>query len=212
MTVMPEPSGALLRLNVPEGFQPAWEIVSLFPSQGEWTEEDYLALNTNHLVELVDGRIEVLPMPTEEHQSIIAYLYELIAGFVRPRQLGKVLFAGLRVKLRSGLFREPDVVFLAERNRDKRGNRFWLGADLVVEVVSPDDPDRDYVNKRADYAACGIPEYWIADPRDRTIRQLLLVQQGYVEHALFRDGDRLESAVLPGLAVDVSAVFDAARD
>src|SRR2546423_7533888 len=40
-------------------------------------KKDYLALNTNHLVELVDGRIEVLPMPTEEHQSIIAYLYEL---------------------------------------------------------------------------------------------------------------------------------------
>src|SRR5436190_4021785 len=110
MTVMPVPPGALVRLNVPEGFQPAWEIVSLFPSQGDWTEEDYLALNTNHLVEFVDGRIEVLPMPTEEHQSIIAYLYELVAGFVRPRHLGKVLFAGLRVKLRSGLFREPDVV------------------------------------------------------------------------------------------------------
>jgi Uma2 family endonuclease len=212
MTAMSVPPGALVRLNVPEGFQPAWEIVSLFPSQGEWTEEDYLALNTNHLVELVDGRIEVLPMPTEEHQSIIAYLYELLAGFARPRHLGKVLFAGLRVKLRSGLFREPDVVFLAERNRDKRGNQFWRGADLVIEVVSPDDPDRDYVNKRAEYAACGIPEYWIADPRDRTIRQLLLEKQGYAEQGVFRDGQQFESAVLPGLKVDVSAVFDSAND
>ena len=47
------------------------------------------------------------------------------------------------------------------RNQD----RFWLGADVVVEVVSPDDLGRDLVVKRADYAEAAIPEYWIVDPR-----------------------------------------------
>ena len=39
------------------------------------------------------------------------------------------------------------------RNQD----RFWLGADVVVGVVSPDDPGRDLVVKRADYAEAAIP-------------------------------------------------------
>ena len=48
---------------------PAREVALLFPAQGEWSEDDHLWL-TNHtkrLVELTDGHIEVLPMPTEEH-------------------------------------------------------------------------------------------------------------------------------------------------
>jgi len=42
-----------------------YEVAELFPRQGEWTEEDYLSLpETNRLVELSDGKLVVLPMPT----------------------------------------------------------------------------------------------------------------------------------------------------
>ena len=57
------------------------------------------------------------------------------------------------------VFREPDVLLLRDRSDQRRQDRFWLGADLVVEVVGPDDPDRDLVEKRADYAAAGITVY-----------------------------------------------------
>jgi hypothetical protein len=43
---------------------PAWPVALLFPLQGDWTEEDYLALDTNRMVEFVDGCLEILPMPT----------------------------------------------------------------------------------------------------------------------------------------------------
>jgi Uma2 family endonuclease len=33
----------------------------------------------------------------------------------------------------------------------------------VVEVVSPDDRDRDFHEKAISYATAGIPEYWIVD-------------------------------------------------
>ena len=67
------------------------------------------------------------------------------------------------------------------RNQD----RFWLGADVVVEVVSPDDPGRDLVVKRADYAEAAIPEYWIVDPRVETVTVLTLAGGAYVEHGVF---------------------------
>lgn len=35
--------------------EPAWEVATLFPPQGDWNESDYLALATNRLVELSDG-------------------------------------------------------------------------------------------------------------------------------------------------------------
>jgi Uma2 family endonuclease len=86
---------------------------------------------------------------------------------------------------------------------------YWLGADLVIEIVSEDDPERDIVTKRADYAEGGIPEYWIVNPIDGTITVLSLGGEQYVEHGVFRRGDSATSALLKGFAVSVDAVFDA---
>src|SRR2546423_14435448 len=85
--------------------EPAWDIARLFPNQGVWDEGDYLALATNHLVEFSDGFIEVLPMPTSSHQFIVQYLSNLLLAFISRRNLGSVLFAPLRVRLRKGKFR-----------------------------------------------------------------------------------------------------------
>lgn len=137
--------------------EPAWDVARLFPDQGAWDEEDYLALSTNHLVELTDGTIEVLPMPTMLHQAIVQYLSNLLLTFATSGNLGRVLFAPLRVRLRPGKYAEPDVVFMSAAHRDRMGNRFWDGADLVMEVVSESEQDhqRDYVAKRAAFAAAG---------------------------------------------------------
>ena len=55
--------------------QPAWNIALLFPYQGGWDESDYLSLSnqTNRMVELVDGNLEVLPMPKTSHQLIVQF-------------------------------------------------------------------------------------------------------------------------------------------
>ena len=216
MTVVRDAGKTLLRLGLPKGFAPTWELVALFPEQGEWSEEDYLALGrkleTHRLVELVDGRIEVLPVPTEEHQLLLAFLYEAMVAFVRPRKLGKVLFSGLSVRMRAKNFRQPDLVFLATKNAGKRGDRYWRGADLVMEVVSPDDPSRDYVDKREEYARSGIREYWIVDPRSRSVVLLTLKGRAYLERGTFVDGQTVQSVLLPAFSVDVSELFDSAND
>jgi Uma2 family endonuclease len=188
---------------------PTWEVAHLFPNQGAWSVADYLALDTNRLVELSEGRLEVLAMPTEQHQLIVALLYDALKAFVRPRALGKVLFAPLRIQLWEGRFREPDLVFLLQENAAKRGDRFWRGADLVMEVVSEDDSDRDVVHKRQEYAQAGISEYWIVDPRDSTITVLTLDASvsEYSHEAHYRSGDTAWSSLLAGFNVDVAEVF-----
>lgn len=196
--------------------EPAWGLLALFPGQGDWTEEDYLALDqvrdSRRLVELVDGRLEVLPAPIEEHQSIILFLLEALRAFVRPRRAGKVSFAGLRVRVKPGQFREPDIVFLSNKHASKRGSKYWTGADLAMEVVSPDDTDRDYVTKRREYARAGVREYWIVDPATRTILLLVLKGRSYVQRGRYTDGDQCASALLSGFAVNVTEVFDAANE
>ncbi|MCY4410409.1 MAG: Uma2 family endonuclease, partial [Caldilineaceae bacterium] len=106
---------------------------------------------------------------------------------------------------------EPDLVFMAAEHADRLGEQFWEGADLVMEVVSPDDPQRDNVTKRREYAQAGIPEYWIVDPAAASITVLTLHGQEYALHGEFVAGEEASSVLLKGLRVDVENVFSEAR-
>ena len=82
----------------------------------------------------------------------------------------------------------------------------------MAEVVGPDAPERDLVEKRTDSAEAGIPEYRVVDPRDETITVLALDGGAYTEHGVHTRGGAAASAPLEGFSADVSAVsavFDA---
>jgi len=193
--------------------EPTWDVAYLFPEQGDWSEEEYLALDSNRLVELSDGNLEVLPVPTESHHLILAYLYGLLNEFVHAKDLGTVIFAGIRVRLWPGKIREPDIIFMMKENDHRRGEDFWQGADLVMEVVSgdPKDRERDLKKKRREYARAGIPEYWIVDPAEEQITVLRLSGKRYVTHGEFRRGSVATSPLLPGFAVDVDGAWSQKR-
>jgi Uma2 family endonuclease len=191
------------------GAEPAWEVARLFPDQGAWSEEEYLALGGNRLVEFSDGHVEVLPMPTTSHQLIVAFLYEALRGFVIARAAGTVLFAPLRIRLWPGKFREPDIVFMAAERASRIGEAFWEGADLVVEVVSDDDRRRDLETKRREYAQAGIAEYWIVGPQQGRLTVLRLDGAVYAIHGEFTAGMQAASHLLPGFSLDVSAALSA---
>lgn len=185
-------------------------LAELLPRQGQWSAEGYLWLTdrTNRPIEFVGGQIEVLPMPTHQHQAILKFLFLVLHTYLHPRG-GTAVFAPLRVQVGPGMYREPDLVALLDAGDPRLQNRYWLGADLVLEVVSPDDPDRDIVDKRRDYAAAGIREYWIVDPRVETVTVLRLAGGVYVEHGVFGRGAQAASALLEGFTVGVADVFDA---
>lgn len=176
------------------------------------TETDYLRLtdSCNRLLEFADGRIEELREPTDSHQSTLALLFSLFDQYVRNER-GIALFAPLRLRIREGRYREPDLLLLRDANDPRRQDRYWLGADLVVEVVSRDDPERDYVQKREDYADLGIPEYWIVDPQADTITVLTLDSGRYVDHGVFGPGDVASSATLRGFRAPVADILRPAR-
>src|ERR671923_2103925 len=135
-----EASAPLLRMIWPDDVAE----LDLAPLQGLWTVEQYLKLTnqTNQLIEFTDGVIEVLPMPTKYHQAISKFLFLALLA-ITQRVGGDVFYAPLRVQVRPGKFREPDLLVLRDLHDPRNQNEFWLGADLVVEIVSPDDPARD---------------------------------------------------------------------
>jgi Uma2 family endonuclease len=187
------------------------EILSeILPPQGQWTEEQYLLLtdHRNRLIEFTDGLLEILPLPTDKHQSILKFLFLLFFRVVEVPG-GTVQFAPLRLRVRSGKFREPDLMLLLSATDARRQDRFWLGADLALEVVSPDKPERDLVEKRLDYAEARVSEYWIVNPQTETVTVYQLNGDVYIEAGLYHRGETCASVLLPALSVAVSDVIDA---
>jgi Uma2 family endonuclease len=193
--------------------EPSWPVALLFPLQGQWTEADYLALQkrTNRLVELSDGFIEVLPMPSPFHQRIVRFLFRLLETCAAATGSGEVLFAPLPIRLRPGKFRDPDIVYLRP-GRISDPHHQPQGADLVIEVVSEDEEDRrrDLETKRQEYAQAGVAEYWIVDPREHRILVWTLDGPSYRLHGEFGRGATASSLLLPDFIVAVDAVFEAA--
>jgi Uma2 family endonuclease len=185
-------------------------LVEILPPQGRWTEEEYLVLtdHRNRLIEFTDGFLEVLPMPTDKHQSILKFLFLVFFRLVEVPG-GTVQFAPLRLQIRPGKFREPDLIALLSATDSRRQDRFWLGADLALEVVSEDKPERDLVDKRIDYAEARVPEYWIVNPLTETVTVFQLNGDTYQEAGVHHRGETAQSVLLPGLSVSVSEVFDA---
>jgi Uma2 family endonuclease len=187
---------------------PPWQIATLFPNQGDWSEIEYLDLNrrTNRLIELSDGCVEVLPVPTKKHQKIVQFFYRSVFDFITPADLGEVIVAAYPLRLWEGKFREPDVLFALAAHARWFGDDFAAGADLVMEVLS-EDRGRDLALKRGEYEQAGIPEYWLVDPRDRRVTVLRLESGKYVVHGEFGEGDRATSLVLAGFSINVAELF-----
>jgi Uma2 family endonuclease len=200
--------------------EPTWEIAQLYPHQGGWSEEDYFefcdAREPHPILELAAGRLEILPMPTEPHQFIMQFFFKWLEAFVTDHSLGKVVISGMKVRLKKGAnpkYRGPDVMFMKKQHAHRRHEKYWDGADLVAEIVSanPKDRARDYKIKVKEYAAAGIPEYWIIDPAEMVIRVLTLKGKSYRIHGEFKPGELATSLLLSGFSVDVGALFAAAE-
>ena len=84
----------------------------------------------------------------ETHQLLLGgVLWEIYLYLETIDLKGKLLSSPFPVYLGNGRFRTPDLLFMREENRHRRHTNHWEGADLVVEVISPDDPNRDLVIK-----------------------------------------------------------------
>lgn len=184
-------------------------VLELLPGPGEWTEEDYYRVaDCSRLVELSDGDVEVLPLPTYFHQLILLRLSFALHAFVTANKLGRVVFAPTPIKLWPGKVREPDLMFMAASHADRIGV-YWGIPDLAVEILSSGTELKDREIKRAEYAKAGIGEYWIIDPEAKTVAVLRLDGGDYVDAAQLTEFDLLTSSMIPGWEYSLGEMFAA---
>jgi Uma2 family endonuclease len=154
-------------------------------------------------VELLEGTLVKKMAKSPFHSWLVQRLFKLLTGVLAP---------GWCVRLEQPLTLvrsepEPDLAVLRGMPDDFREHH-PVTAELVIEVaVSSLEVDRQ---KAAIYASAGVKEYWIFDPEARAVEVYRnpTSEGGYLEHQVLSTSDCLESTAVPGLVIEVSALFD----
>ncbi|MBK6770018.1 MAG: Uma2 family endonuclease [Ardenticatenales bacterium] len=176
-----------------------------------WTEAEYVSFigDRNAFIELVGRKLVIHNMPTPAHQLIVARILRRLLGSTA----GQAVPAPMPVHLRAGTIREPDIGFYTAAHLDRLAGEIAEPPDLAVEVVSPDSRSikRDRVEKRAEYARAGIPEYWIVDLKARDVLVLRLDAGAgagaYAEFGRFAGDDFVTALAAPDVAIRVADMF-----
>ena len=184
------------------------------------TFEEYLSYDdgTDNRYELIDGELVALPPESGRNDFIAFYLRdELIVLVERKRvRLHSCAIQVPVLKPGQAQNRYPDLVILRPEHLDLTQQQLAIKSNmpppvLVVEVVSPGRVswNRDYLEKREQYAARGIPEYWIVDPQAEVVIVLQLKSSTYVEVGQFRGTQRIVSPSFPALNLSAEQILKA---
>ncbi len=183
-----------------------------WPEQGQWTYEDFLRLpDDGNRYEIIDGVLYMTNAPDPEHQYAVGEIFGELRNFVKANNLGIVYAAPIEVHL-PGIAQpvQPDVLFIAAERRHIVREKFIEGApDLIVEVLSQSTNRLDRRVKFDAYERAGVREYWIVNPKLRSIEVYSLVRGEYALHGEYGPREKLTSEVLPGLELLTDTVFAA---
>ncbi len=164
-----------------------------------------------HLYELARGVIQVVDVPGLPHGSVVYELETQILSWVAAhRDLVSYVGTGDRCVLRlAGMQseRHPDLaVYITAAPDPVNPWERWV-PDIVVEVVSEGGESRDYQEKRREYLAAGVREYWIIDPQKRAVLVLLRATDVWREH---RPTAKYTTPLLPEFILDIGRLFPGA--
>jgi len=194
--------------------------IAMTQARTRFTFEEYLAYDdgTDTRYELVNGVLVAMGAESPINLDIVLFLITMFLQVVPRYRIGiKNLIAVDSLKVTA---REPDLTIHSEASKRaiSQEKQAFLQPDmpvplLVVEVVSPGEPgsdnyDRDYVEKRQEYAKRGIPEFWLIDPIRSVVLVLTLVGSTY-RAAEFREGDRIQSTQFKQLNLTAQQVLTA---
>jgi len=166
--------------------------------------------------QLIDGELRELPPESERNDWLAIILRDWLIQFVSRRliRLGRCEIQVPVLQKGDAQNRFPDLVVLRKEHLELTQRRLTITLDmpppqLVMEIVSPGrtNRDRDYLNKRVQYAAISIEEYWIVDPKPQTILVLALENDVYQEVGQFQGSDRIISPLFPNLMLTVEQIF-----
>ncbi|MCY4080363.1 MAG: Uma2 family endonuclease [Caldilineaceae bacterium] len=172
------------------------------------TGAELLAMGDIGSCELIDGVIVRMSLAGGLHGFIELTLALLVGGFIKEREVGFCMVGEVGIYIRH----EPDrirgadlaVWSYAKLPDGPPAGFVEVAPDLIVEILSPNDPWAEIHQKINDYFSIGVDTLWIVDPDEETV----FVYRTASQRTALRSGDTLAgTGPLTGFALPVSELF-----
>ena len=147
-----------------------------------YTYKDYLTFTDDERIEIIEGEIfNMSPAPARIHQHLVMEVSSEIRSVV-----------------------QPDISVICDKN--KLTDAGCTGSpDMIVEIVSPSSVGHDYVTKLNLYQKYKVKEYWIIDPRKRSVFVYILTGENYESPGVYTFNDKIKVNIYDNLEIDFSA-------
>jgi Uma2 family endonuclease len=171
----------------------------------EWITPDVKA-------EFINGETIIHSPTKRRHWKVTDLLSSLLSIYARIKDIGIVGVEKVMISLTRNDY-EPDLVFFSKEKSDlfTDDQVLFPAPNFVVEILSKKTAPKDKGVKKQDYAAHGIPEYWIIDPVSQQIQQYVLIlpeDKQYAPPRVLTMDDMIESRVIEGFSIPVRAIFE----
>uniref|UniRef100_A0A7C5V2Q0 Uma2 family endonuclease n=1 Tax=Caldicellulosiruptor owensensis TaxID=55205 RepID=A0A7C5V2Q0_9FIRM len=181
-----------------------------------YTYADYLQLPQDARVELIDGIIyDMSPAPSRVHQKIVSELTITIGSYLRQNKkpceiytapFDVVLIEEGHDEKQATNVVQPDISIICDKK--KLTERGCVGApEMVIEVVSENNPAHDYIRKLNLYTQFGVKEYWIVNPYEQNIFVYVYrPETGYSYPKVYTFNDKIKVSLFEDLMIDFSQI------
>lgn len=158
--------------------------------------------------ELYDGEVFVVPSPLPRHQVAAHNIGDLFRSYGQSHG-GIVLISPIDIIFSEFDVVQPDVVFFtrARAHLVQPDVPIRDAPDIAVEVLSPSTAATDRGKKMQMFARYRVPEYWLVDPRAKTVEIYTLADGTYFLGQVASAGDVAHSPALPDLSFAVDEIF-----
>lgn len=183
------------------------------PARRIATYEDLLALPEGVRAEILGGEIVTEPAPLPEHSRLQGALRRFVGGPFDDDDGhggpgGWWILLEVDVRLGQDVVRPDLAGWRRERLPSPWKQRpIEVAPDWICEVVSPSNAARDRLVKRRIYSLHGVRHFWIADPAERVLEALSLVDGRWLEVGTYGDGDQARIEPFAEIELDVSRLF-----
>ena len=170
------------------------------------TEDDYYALPDDVRAELIDGRLFYMESPGLTHQTVYGELFYQISAYIKSKNGSCRIVPDFDTKLDTAedTIVRPDISIICDP--DKLTERRCEGApDWIIEIVSPGNPKHDYLTKLELYQRTGVSEYWIVDPRKKTVTAYRLDENDF-DMTYYSFQDKIRVGIYDDLTIDFAVL------
>jgi len=180
-----------------------------------YTYKDYMLYNENEKIEIIDGNIyDMSPAPSRIHQKLITEILFRIRSYIEtnngscevyPAPFDVILKNNDEIIEDSKNIIQPDISVICDKN--KLTDKGCTGSpDMIVEVVSPYNPNNDFIRKLNLYDKYKVREYWIVNPIKKNILVYTLDEnERYGMPDIYTFQDKVRVSIYDNLEIDFNS-------